>query len=86
METRPDRKEHAENELRSLGWNPKRFNAIKLSNGALGCSTSHLRCLELAKSEGLDHILICEDDITFLNNRSLSDRYPEMAWNEFFIR
>jgi len=67
LETRPDRKEHAENELRSLGWNPKRFNAIKLSNGALGCSTSHLRCLELAKSEDLEHILICEDDITFLN-------------------
>lgn len=67
LEIRPDRKQHVESELRSLGWNPKRFNAIKLSNGALGCSTSHLRCLELAKNENLDHILICEDDITFLN-------------------
>lgn len=67
LETRPDRKENAEAELRSVGWNPKRFNAIKMINGALGCSTSHLKCLELAKNAGLDHILICEDDITFLN-------------------
>ena len=36
--------------------------------------------IALPKSENLDinHKL--------LNNRSLSDRYPEMAWNEFFIR
>ena len=73
LENRPDRKEHAENELKSLGWNPTRFNAVKLENGALGCSTSHLKCLELAKSEGLDHILICEDDITFLNIDTLKD-------------
>lgn len=67
LESRPDRKEHAKTELMAFGWNPIRFNAVKLENGALGCSTSHIKCLELAISQDLDHILICEDDIVFLN-------------------
>ena len=67
LESRPDRKSHVEEQLKILGLNYTRFNAIKLQNGALGCSMSHLKCLELAKQQNLDHILIVEDDITFLN-------------------
>lgn len=90
LETRPDRKENVEDELKSIGWNPTRFNAIKLSNGALGCSTSHLKCLELAKSEGLDHILICEDDITFLNKELFKTQLnnflsTNILWNVILI-
>jgi len=47
------------------GW--KRFNAIKMENGAIGCSMSHLKLLQEAIRSGLDHILIVEDDILFLN-------------------
>ena len=37
--SRTDRKEHIESELKKLGiTNPTRFNAIKMENGALGCS------------------------------------------------
>jgi glycosyl transferase family 25 len=66
---RIDRKEHVINELKKLGINDnvERFNAIKLENGALGCSMSHLKCLELAKQKNYEYIFICEDDITFLN-------------------
>ena len=66
---RTDRKEHVINELKKLGINDnvERFNAIKLENGALGCSMSHLKCLELAKQKNYEYIFICEDDITFLN-------------------
>ena len=67
LESRPDRKSHVEEQLKIIGLNYTRFNAIKLQNGALGCSMSHLKCLELAKQQNLDHILIVEDDITFLN-------------------
>ena len=67
LESRPDRKSHVEEQLKIIGLNYTRFNAIKLPNGALGCSMSHLKCLELAKQQNLDHILIVEDDITFLN-------------------
>lgn len=68
LEHRVDRKFYVENQLKNIGiQNAERFNAIKLKNGALGCSMSHLKCLETAKKQKWDHILIVEDDITFLD-------------------
>ena len=67
LETRPDRKSHVEAQLKTLGIQAERFNAIKLANGALGCSLSHLKCLETAKANGWEHLLIVEDDILFTN-------------------
>ena len=66
LETRPDRKEHVEQQLNNIGINAIRFNAIKLANGAIGCSMSHLKCLETAKQHHWDHVMIVEDDILFL--------------------
>jgi len=67
LETRPDRKLHVEEQFRSLGINCERFNAIKLPNGAVGCSMSHLKCLETAKQNNWPHLLLVEDDILFTN-------------------
>jgi len=67
LESRPDRKEHVLKELNNLGIKAERFNAIKLTNGAIGCSMSHLKCLELAKKNNFEHVLIVEDDIKFLD-------------------
>lgn len=67
LASRPDRKQHVESQLNTIGINAERFNAIKLPNGALGCSMSHLKCLEIAKQQGWSHLLIVEDDIKFLN-------------------
>lgn len=64
---RTDRKEHVEKELENIGLKCQRFNAIKMDNGAIGCSMSHLKILEDAKKNNLGHVLIVEDDITFLN-------------------
>ena len=65
---RADRKAQVEQQLNLVSLTQfNRFNAIKLLNGALGCSMSHLKCLQLAKERNLDHILIVEDDIIFLN-------------------
>ena len=69
LESRPDRKKHIEQQLNLLGINADRFNAIKLPNGALGCSMSHLKCLEIAKQNNWPHLLIIEDDILFLNHK-----------------
>jgi glycosyl transferase family 25 len=66
LDTRPDRKAHVEEQLKKIGVKAERFNAIRLPNGALGCSMSHLKCIELAKQNNFDHIMIVEDDITFL--------------------
>jgi GR25 family glycosyltransferase involved in LPS biosynthesis len=65
--SRPDRKQHVEEQLQIIGLKAERFNAIKLPNGALGCSMSHLKCLETAKEKKWSHVLIVEDDIKFLD-------------------
>ncbi len=66
LETRPDRKQHVEAQLTNIGISAERFNAIRLQNGALGCSMSHLKCIEIAKEKGWPHLLVVEDDILFL--------------------
>ena len=67
LSSRPDRKQHVESQLNIIGIKAERFNAIKLANGAVGCSMSHLKCLEIAKANSWPHLLIVEDDIKFLN-------------------
>lgn len=66
LDSRTDRKEHIEKEFEKLGiTNYKRFKAIELENGSLGCSMSHLKCIENAKKNNYEYIMICEDDIEF---------------------
>jgi GR25 family glycosyltransferase involved in LPS biosynthesis len=67
LDNRPDRKAKFEKEISKLGIQATRFNAIKYKHGAIGCTMSHLYLLKYAKNKNLDHILIMEDDITFLN-------------------
>ncbi len=67
LDSRQDRRLHFENQMKMLKWNAIRFPAIKNKVGAIGCSLSHLSLLNFAKKNDLDHILIMEDDITFLN-------------------
>jgi len=64
---RTDRKEHVENQLNNIGITATRFNAIKMENGAVGCTISHLKILQEAQKNKLEHVLIVEDDITFLD-------------------
>ena len=67
LDKRTDRKIHIENQLKLLNWSAHRFPAILHSFGAIGCSLSHLTLLRYARKNKLDHILIMEDDVTFLN-------------------
>jgi glycosyl transferase family 25 len=68
LDKRTDRKQHVLDELKKIGVEDAiRFKAIELENGALGCSMSHLKCLEIAKKENYEMVLICEDDTFFLN-------------------
>lgn len=68
LDHRTDRKDHVESQLSKIGLQRfQRFSAIKMENGAIGCSMSHLKLLQLALKSGLDHILIVEDDIEFLD-------------------
>lgn len=68
LEHRTDRKAHVESELAKMGWTDyTRFNAIKLHDGRVGCSMSHLKILKMAREMDLDYVTIIEDDIEFTN-------------------
>ena len=78
LEHRTDRKEHVEQQLTSVGITTvQRFNAIRMENGAVGCSMSHLAILKKALAEGYDHVLIVEDDIQFLNPALFTKQFSE---------
>jgi GR25 family glycosyltransferase involved in LPS biosynthesis len=68
LDERTDRKEHVLKQLNNIGIDStliKRFSAIKMTNGAIGCSLSHLKCIQIAKEQKWSHVFICEDDILF---------------------
>jgi len=67
LEHRNDRLEHVQEELNKIGVVGERFNAIKVKSGAVGCTMSHIKCLEIAKERGYEQVFICEDDITFMD-------------------
>jgi GR25 family glycosyltransferase involved in LPS biosynthesis len=68
LDERPDRKTHIEQQLNKVGFKRfKRFKAIKTTNGAIGCTMSHLKCLETARDRKLTHLLVFEDDTLFLD-------------------
>jgi glycosyl transferase family 25 len=77
LDSRPDRKEHVVQELQKI--NPlnqiERLPAIvpPSNHGALGCTLSHIRCLELAKERQYPYVFICEDDIQFLQPQLLQE-------------
>jgi hypothetical protein len=68
LDHRTDRKDRVLSELAKIGiMNPERFSAIKMAAGNVGCTLSHIRCIELAKQREWSQVLICEDDITFID-------------------
>lgn len=68
LDERQDRLLESTNELEKLEIeNVVRFPAIRANTGVIGCATSHLYCLGLAK-KNQKHALIFEDDVMFINN------------------
>lgn len=68
LEERTDRRKEIEEELKFF---PKdkviRFNAIKDKQGHIGCSKSHIACLDIAIKNDWNNVMILEDDATFKN-------------------
>ena len=93
LNSRIDRKLHVERQLDLLGIrdNVKRFNAIHNVNGRIGCSLSHLKCIQMAKEQNMEFVLILEDDVSFLLpddfvenvNKFLSN--PENKWDVLLL-
>jgi GR25 family glycosyltransferase involved in LPS biosynthesis len=81
LESRPDRLQHVQQELKKMNIDAERMNAIKMAEGAIGCTLSHIRCLELAKERQYPHVFIVEDDITFLQPDLLSENLKKFEEN-----
>jgi glycosyl transferase, family 25 len=62
---RTDRLANVQEQLQSIGISGERVSAVKTKMGAIGCTMSHIKCLELAQQRNYDMIFICEDDIQF---------------------
>ena len=83
LDSRTDRRTHFELQFGNirLGLQPQRFAAIRNADGAIGCSMSHIACMEMAIKKKWDHVLVCEDDATIINPDQLVDQV-----NHFFNR
>ena len=68
LDHRADRKQHMITQLEQIRMdgNITRFNAIKNANGRIGCSLSHLKCIQMAKDAKWECVMIVEDDILFM--------------------
>jgi glycosyl transferase family 25 len=86
LEKRTDRKKDIENELQThleiddYSNKVERFNAIlNEENGCVGCTSSHLEVLKLAKRRGYKYIIIFEDDFQFLvSKREFADNINKL--------
>ncbi len=81
LDHRADRKQHMVTQLEQLRMdnNITRFNAIKNANGRIGCSLSHLKCIQMAKDANWECVMIMEDDILFMLPRDFVENV-----NSFF--
>jgi len=81
LESRPDRLEHVKAEFSKLGIEPVIVEAIPFNPGNIGCTLSHIKCLEMAIEKDYDHIFICEDDITFKDINIFKDSLEKFHEN-----
>jgi GR25 family glycosyltransferase involved in LPS biosynthesis len=82
LDIRPDRLKHVQNEMNKMLVVGERVAGIKMPHGAVGCTLSHIKCLELAKERGWPHVFICEDDILFTNPELLKENLLKFSENK----
>jgi len=82
LDHRTDRLEHIKAEFEKMGIQGERVQGIQPKSPAVGCTMSHIKCLELAKSRDYDQVFICEDDITFTNPELFKQNLNKFVENE----
>ena len=82
LKHRTDRLEHVTNEFKKMGINAERIEGIQPKSGAVGCTMSHIKCLEIAKSRNYEQVFICEDDITFTSPEKFKEQITKFNENK----
>jgi GR25 family glycosyltransferase involved in LPS biosynthesis len=72
LEHRKDRKRSIEAQLSAMGLVGERVDATYHVHGYIGCTMSHIQCLELAIERNYPMVCICEDDVLFTNPTEFS--------------
>jgi glycosyl transferase family 25 len=72
LEERKDRLKHVTEQLKTIGISGERVTAVKTKMGAIGCTMSHIKCLEMALERNYENVFICEDDILFVCPNALN--------------
>jgi len=91
LDSRIDRFDHVSSEFDKIGKGFERFPAILHYDGAIGCSASHVKCLEMAIKREYDCVAICEDDITFtspdvfLKSLNKFENSPPKQWDMLLL-
>lgn len=69
LDKREDRNKEMICELEGFSKNYIRLSATDHENGALGCTKSHIRSIQLAIEKKFKHVLIFEDDFSFVQDK-----------------
>lgn len=84
LKEREDRNQHVLDEFKKFDiMHAERVNASKTKDGAIGCTMSHIKCLELAKERNYETVFICEDDITFTDPELFKTQLEKFAISEY---
>ena len=82
LDHRKDRLEHVTAEFKKMGIDAERVQGTKAKTPAVGCTLSHIKCLELAKKRNYEQVFICEDDITFTNPELFKQNLQKFVDND----
>jgi glycosyl transferase, family 25 len=77
LDERIDRIDNIKNKYSEL-LNISRISGIKESPGWIGCFKSHQRCLRIAKAQGLDCVLVIEDDCKLVDSQTFKTRWASI--------
>ena len=84
LESRKDRREHMEKLLE--GYNYERVSAVYDEFGYIGCSKSHIKCMDIILEKGYDKCVILEDDFMWRNDNNFENlRLPVIDYDIFLF-
>jgi GR25 family glycosyltransferase involved in LPS biosynthesis len=85
LSERTDRNENAIKELSKLNIVPNRIDAVKTKIGIVGCALSHLKCINMAKSNNYPYVCIFEDDIVISRSSLLIRKVKKLIDTDFDV-